>query len=182
MIEKSSDIRRAVRRGRPTASAAAIFCAAARGLTLGLSGAAAIGGSLLPEEAFAAGLVNIEVDAGQNENPFRWNADAMKSKFGADIKMIGLPFVGQYEKLVSELTARSAAYDLLVFPPYFLGDFVALGFLQGTRPILQAARSPDRRRLHTGLSRSGHQARRQDLCADVRRRHASGGVSQGSLR
>ena len=90
------------------------------GLTFGLSGAAAIGGSLPPEEAFAAGLVNIEVDAGQNENPFRWNADAMKSKFGADIKMIGLPFVGQYEKLVSELTARSAAYDLLVFPPYFL--------------------------------------------------------------
>jgi multiple sugar transport system substrate-binding protein len=104
------------------------------GLTFGLSGAAAIGGSLLPEQAFAAGLVNIEVDAGQNENPFRWNADAMKSKFGADIKMIGLPFVGQYEKLVSELTARSAAYDLLVFPPYFLGDFVALGFLKELDP------------------------------------------------
>jgi multiple sugar transport system substrate-binding protein len=32
--------------------------------------------------------------------------------------------------LVSELTARSSAYDLLVFPPYFLGDFVALGFLR----------------------------------------------------
>ena len=104
------------------------------GLTFGLSGAAAIGGSLLPEQAFAAGLVNIEVDAGQNENPFRWNADAMKSKFGADINMIGLPFVGQYEKLVSELTARSAAYDLLVFPPYFLGDFVALGFLKELDP------------------------------------------------
>ena len=88
----------------------------------------------LPEEALAAGLVNIEIDAGQNENPFRWNADALKSKFGVDIKMIGLPFVGQYEKLVSELTARSSAYDLLVFPPYFLGDFVALGFLKELDP------------------------------------------------
>ncbi len=107
------------------------------GLTFGLSGAAAIGGSLLPEAALAAGLVNIEVDAGQNENPFRWNAEAMKSKFGADIKMIGLPFVGQYEKLVSELTARSAAYDLLVFPPYFLGDFVALGFLKELDPYFK---------------------------------------------
>ena len=136
MIEKSSDIRRPFG-AADEASAAAISCAAARGLTLGLSGAAAIGGSLLPEEAFAAGLVNIEVDAGQNENPFRWNADAMKSKFGADIKMIGLPFVGQYEKLVSELTARSAAYDLLVFPPYFLGDFVALGFLKELDPYFK---------------------------------------------
>lgn len=104
------------------------------GLTLGLTGAPFIANGLFSERAFAAGAVNIEVDAGQNENPFRWNADAMKSKFGADIKMIGLPFVGQYEKLVSELTARSSAYDLLVFPPYFLGDFVALGFLQELEP------------------------------------------------
>src|SRR5208282_6321750 len=103
------------------------------GLTGGLTGASWVGG-LFPEEAWAAGLGNIEVDAGQNENPFRWNTDAMKSKFGADIKMIGLPFVGQYEKLVSELTARSAAYDLLVFPPYFMGDFVALGFLRELDP------------------------------------------------
>ena len=103
-------------------------------LTLGLAGASAVGGGLFRDQALAAGLVNIEVDAGQNENPFRWNADAMKGKFGADIKMIGLPFVGQYEKLVSELTARSAAYDLLVFPPYFLGDFVALGFLKELDP------------------------------------------------
>src|SRR5271166_3049003 len=104
------------------------------GLTLGLTGGSLIGGGLFSEQALAAGLINIEIDAGQNENPFRWNADALKSKFGVDIKMIGLPFVGQYEKLVSELTARSSAYDLLVFPPYFLGDFVALGFLQELDP------------------------------------------------
>jgi multiple sugar transport system substrate-binding protein len=104
------------------------------GLALGLTGAPFAGNALFSERAFAAGIVNIECDAGQNENPFRWNADAMKSKFGVDIKMIGLPFVGQYEKLVSELTARSSAYDLLVFPPYFLGDFVALGFLKQLDP------------------------------------------------
>ena len=54
------------------------------------------------------------------------------------MKQIGLPFVGQYEKLVSELTARSSAYDLLVFPPYFLGDFVALGFLRDLDQYKQA--------------------------------------------
>ena len=103
-------------------------------LTTGVIGASLFGATLTPRRALAAATVNIEVDAGQNENPFRWNADAMKGKFGADINMIGLPFVGQYEKLVSELTARSAAYDLLVFPPYFLGDFVALGFLKELDP------------------------------------------------
>jgi multiple sugar transport system substrate-binding protein len=80
--------------------------------------------------ASPSSTLNIEVDAGQNENPFRWKADQMKKQWGFDIKLIGLPFVGQYEKLVSELTARSAAYDVLVFPPYFIGDFVALNFLR----------------------------------------------------
>ena len=103
-------------------------------LTTGVIGASLFGRTLTPGTALAATTVNIEVDAGQNENPFRWNAEALKTKFGADINMIGLPFVGQYEKLVSELTARSAAYDLLVFPPYFLGDFVALGFLKQLDP------------------------------------------------
>ena len=99
-------------------------------LTTGLAGASLLGGAVAPRAAFAATTVNVECDAGQNQNPFRWQADAIKNKFGVTLNHIGLPFVGQYEKLVSELTARSSAYDLLVFPPYFLGDFAALGFLR----------------------------------------------------
>ena len=94
------------------------------------AGASLLGNSLFPRAAHAATTVNVEIDAGQNEAPFQWQADAIRKKFGVDLKLVGLPFVGQYEKLVSELTARSSAYDLLVFPPYFLGDFVALGFLR----------------------------------------------------
>jgi multiple sugar transport system substrate-binding protein len=107
------------------------FLGGSAALTTGAAGAALLGESFLAPRAFAAaGTVNVEVDAGQNENPFRWKSAQMKSKFGFDTQLIGLPFVGQYEKLVSELTARSAAYDVLVFPPYFLGDFVALKFLR----------------------------------------------------
>jgi multiple sugar transport system substrate-binding protein len=95
-----------------------------------LAGGSLVGGAMFPRAAYAATTVNVECDAGQNQNPFRWQADAIKQKFGIELNHIGLPFVGQYEKLVSELTARSSAYDLLVFPPYFLGDFVALGFLR----------------------------------------------------
>jgi multiple sugar transport system substrate-binding protein len=99
-------------------------------LTTSLAGASLLGGAMRPGSALAATTVNVEIDAGQNEAPFHWQADAIKKQFGLELKLIGLPFVGQYEKLVSELTARSSAYDLLVFPPYFLGDFVALGFLR----------------------------------------------------
>jgi multiple sugar transport system substrate-binding protein len=95
-----------------------------------LAGGSLVGGAMFPRAAYAATTVSVECDAGQNQNPFRWQADAIKQKFGIELNHIGLPFVGQYEKLVSELTARSSAYDLLVFPPYFLGDFVALGFLR----------------------------------------------------
>lgn len=97
---------------------------------LGLLGSA---GRIAPAEA--AGLaLTIEVDAGQNENPFHWNEAAMQKRFGFASKTLGLPFVGQYEKIVTDLTSRSSVYDVLVFPPYFLGDFVSLGFLKELDP------------------------------------------------
>ncbi len=98
------------------------------GAAIALTALGAAGGG---RTAHAAGAtVNIECDAGQNEAPFRWNAAAMEKKFGFGSNILSLPFVGQYEKLVTELTSRSSAYDVLVFPPYFLGDFAALGFLK----------------------------------------------------
>ncbi len=84
--------------------------------------------------AAAATAVRIECDAGQNELPFRWQASALEAKYGITPDLVSLPFVGQYEKLVTDLTSRSDAYDVLVFPPYFLGDFQALGFLRELDP------------------------------------------------
>ncbi len=73
--------------------------------------------------------VAVEIDEGQNANPFQWfNAD-MTAKFGATTSIVGLPFVGQYEKIVAEMVTRSSAFDVMVFPPQMLGDFVANGFL-----------------------------------------------------
>lgn len=92
--------------------------------------------SALPDEP---GPVRIEIDAGHNENPFKWEAEALKQK-GLEFEIIGLPFVGQYEKIVSELIANSGAFDLMVFPPMFLGDFVAKGFL---RPLDDFAQKYD---------------------------------------
>jgi ABC-type glycerol-3-phosphate transport system substrate-binding protein len=71
----------------------------------------------------------VEIDAGQNANPFMWYANDMQAAVGVSPKIVGLPFVGQYEKIVSEMITRSNVYDVLAFPPFFLGDFVAKGFL-----------------------------------------------------
>ncbi len=102
---------------------------AAGAACLGLAGP----GLITPARA-AATEVSVECDAGQNENPFLWKAAELQSHFGINPHMVGLPFVGQYEKLVTDLTARSAVYDVLVFPPYFLGDFAQLGFLRELDP------------------------------------------------
>lgn len=74
--------------------------------------------------------VAVECDAGQNQLPFEWYAADVKRLYGVDPKILGLPFVGQYQRLVTELVARSSVYDLMVFPPQFMGDFVAKGFLE----------------------------------------------------
>lgn len=77
----------------------------------------------------AAGTVAVEIDEGQNANPFIWFNPDMKAKFGATADILGLPFVGQYEKIVAEMLTRSSVYDVLAFPPQMLGDFVSNGFL-----------------------------------------------------
>ncbi|TAN33874.1 extracellular solute-binding protein [bacterium] len=76
-----------------------------------------------------ASTIAVEVDEGQNANPFTWLNATMGSKFSVQTKTVGLPFVGQYEKIVSEMITRSNVYDVLVFPPQMLGDFAAKGFL-----------------------------------------------------
>ena len=40
---------------------------------------------MAPRAAFAATTVNVECDAGQNQNPFRWQAEAIKKDFGIEL-------------------------------------------------------------------------------------------------
>lgn len=84
--------------------------------------------------------VAVEIDEGQNALPFGWFNPELKSKFGVTTAIKGLPFVGQYEKIVSELITRSNVYDVLVFPPQMIGDFVSKGFL---RPLDSVGKTAD---------------------------------------
>ncbi len=107
--------------------------------------------------AGASGTVAVEIDEGQNASPFQWYNPDMKAKLGVTTSIIGLPFVGQYEKIVAEMMTRSSIYDVLVFPPQMLGDFVSNGFLTplsdlgkesdfNLADVLPAYRDPDLRR------------------------------------
>jgi multiple sugar transport system substrate-binding protein len=109
-----------------------------RAAALGLSvlaidagaGAGVAGAASSQTSRSAAGRpVYVEIDAGDNQEPIMKYTPAMDRKFGINVTQVALPFVGQYEKMVTELISRSGAYDLMFFPPYFLGDFVAKNFL-----------------------------------------------------
>jgi multiple sugar transport system substrate-binding protein len=106
--------------------------AAALGLgVLEVDALAGVANAASPEtsRSAAGGTVYVEIDAGHNQEPITKNTRAMDKAFGITVKQVALPFVGQYDKLVTELISRSGAYDLMFFPPYFLGDFVAKKFV-----------------------------------------------------
>lgn len=109
--------------------------AAAGAALLGTQGLLGVAGSGVSDAA-AITQVNVEIDEGQNAEPFLWLASDLKKKYGVAPNILGLPFVGQYEKMVAELISRSDTYDLMVFPPQFIGDFVARGFVRPLDPYL----------------------------------------------
>lgn len=112
------------RRRLLSSGVAAVAAAAAGGGILDLLAACSQGRP--SEQASLA----VEIDEGQNANPWQWFGTDIKSKYGLSLSVKGLPFVGQYEKIVSELVTKSNAWDILVFPPQMMGDFVAKGFLR----------------------------------------------------
>jgi multiple sugar transport system substrate-binding protein len=111
-----------------------------------LAGAAALGttvagGRFLQASSLRGGLtrprkfmksyktVSVEIDSGQKALPFQWFNHGLEARYGVQTTIDGLPFVGQYDKIVTELLAKSAVWDVLVFPPQMLGDFVAKKFV-----------------------------------------------------
>src|SRR5579859_7125098 len=102
--------RRQFMAGSAKAGAAVAFGAASLSALLEACAGSSSGGA-------ESSSIAVEVDEGQNANPFSWLNSTMNSKFGVTTKTVGLPFVGQYEKIVSEMITRSSVYDVMVFPP-----------------------------------------------------------------
>jgi multiple sugar transport system substrate-binding protein len=124
--------RRQFMAGSAKAGAAMAFGAASLSALLEACAGSSSGGA-------ESSSIAVEVDEGQNANPFSWLNPTMSSKFGVTTKTVGLPFVGQYEKIVSEMITRSSVYDVMVFPPQMLGDFAAKNFLAPLEELLNVS-------------------------------------------
>lgn len=69
-------------------------------------------------------------DAGHNLKPFEWYKERIREESGIIVdQVVGVPFTAVYEKLKTEFVAQTAAYDLVIFYPAYLGEFAGLGYL-----------------------------------------------------
>lgn len=93
-----------------------------------LAATSPVSARLLPRSE--SSTITVEIDEGQNALPFQWFNEAMHKAVGVSTTTDGLPFLGQYALIVAALISHSSAYDVLVFPPQMLGEFVAKGFLR----------------------------------------------------
>lgn len=83
-----------------------------------------------PDEVVDGRTVNLAMDGGQNTLPARWAKDEIKSETGVGLgEITGFPFSGLYDKLMTEFTAQSDAFDMVGFYPQMLGTFAQNGHL-----------------------------------------------------
>ena len=68
--------------------------------------------------------LNITCDGGANIAPFEWYKDQLEAELPVNIVLHPLPFEEVYSKLKAEFATATGAYDVVVFFPKMLGDFV----------------------------------------------------------
>lgn len=73
--------------------------------------------------------LHIACDGGANIAPFEWMKDEIEAENPVKIVFHPLPYEEVYSKLKAEFVAQTGAYDIVVFFPKFLGDFVVNGYL-----------------------------------------------------
>lgn len=73
-------------------------------------------------------------DGGANQIEWFWNKQEMEDEFGVNLDIIGFSFEDLYTKLKTEFVAGTGAYDVVVFFPKYLGDFVANGYIVPLTP------------------------------------------------
>lgn len=83
-----------------------------------------------PNEVVDGRTVTLAMDGGQNTLPARWSQDNIKNETGVELgEITGLPFSGLYDKLMTEFTSKSDAFDMVGFYPQMLGTFAQNGHL-----------------------------------------------------
>lgn len=80
---------------------------------------------------FAQEVVTLHLacDGGANIAPFEWMEDEIETENPIDLVFHPLPFEEVYSKLKAEFVGQTGAYDIVVFWPKLLGDFVVNRYL-----------------------------------------------------
>ncbi len=96
-------------------------------------------------QAIAQDKVKLVVagDGGNNQIAWFWNEQQMETEFGVDLEILGFSFEDLYTKLKTEFVAGTGAFDIVVFYPKHLGDFVANGYLIPLTPYINSGPGAD---------------------------------------
>jgi multiple sugar transport system substrate-binding protein len=71
--------------------------------------------------------VSVVVDSIQSGYPFFWLAPAIEKAYDIKVKVIAAPFETFYQSIQNDIVSGTGAYDILNYPPRFLGDLAAAG-------------------------------------------------------
>ena len=71
--------------------------------------------------------VSVVVDSIQSGYPFFWLAPAIEKAYDIKIKVIAAPFETFYQSIQNDIVSGTGAYDILNYPPRFLGDLASAG-------------------------------------------------------
>ncbi len=77
-----------------------------------------------PLKRYEGTTVTVVLHSGHFEVPWRARAERMKDMFGINLEVVGITVGDLFDKEMLELSSRTGAYDLLMFNPAWMGEFV----------------------------------------------------------
>ncbi len=81
-------------------------------------------GEVAPREKYDGATVTVVLHSGHFEIPWRDRAERIKDLFGINLEVVGITVTELYDKQMLELSTGTGAYDLLMFNPGWMGDYV----------------------------------------------------------
>jgi multiple sugar transport system substrate-binding protein len=80
---------------------------------------------------FAGTTINVLTFTGpQIAEPLQRHAPEFAKLTGADVKVVTVPFNELYQKILTDISTGTNAYQAFVFDPQWMGDFVTPGYLE----------------------------------------------------
>jgi multiple sugar transport system substrate-binding protein len=77
-----------------------------------------------PMKRYEGATVTVVLHSGHFEIPWRARADRIKEMFGINLEVVGITVGDLFDKEMLELSIGTGAYDLLMFNPAWMGEFV----------------------------------------------------------